>query len=201
MPTQRPLLERKQQRTRQALVDAAFDLFVERGFDRVTVTDIADRAETGRTTFFRYFGDKQEVLFADEETLIEDLTARLRHGPSTDSAPSLADALGQLRTVIIALCHNVTEDRSRYQIYERLLGEHVELNNRSMEKLQHFTDVSREILLEQGFGDLISDLAPQLALACYLVGRRQARHDPDALVAAVTDAFDELLTLHQRTTK
>nr|WP_239001050.1 TetR family transcriptional regulator [Jiangella asiatica] len=60
------LRDRKQQRTREAIIDAAHALFAERGFDNVTVTDIAERAEVGRSTFFRYFGDKQEVVFGDD---------------------------------------------------------------------------------------------------------------------------------------
>ena len=53
--TQRPpLRERKQQKAREQIVEAAFALFAERGFTDVTVTDIAERAEVGRTTFFRY---------------------------------------------------------------------------------------------------------------------------------------------------
>ena len=60
------LRERKQHRTREAIIDAAMTLFSERGFDAVTVTDIAARAEVGRSTEFRYFTDKQEALFADD---------------------------------------------------------------------------------------------------------------------------------------
>jgi hypothetical protein len=37
------------------------------GFDKVSVSDIAERAEVGGTTFFRYFGDKQEVVFAKQQ--------------------------------------------------------------------------------------------------------------------------------------
>ena len=60
------------------MVDAALALFAERGFDEVTVDDIAERAEVGRSTFFRYFGDKQEVIFSGHHpaNLAEELAAR-----------------------------------------------------------------------------------------------------------------------------
>lgn len=59
------------------LVTAAFDLFDERGFDATTVDDIAERAGVGRTTFFRTFRSKEDVIFPDHEALIADVAARL----------------------------------------------------------------------------------------------------------------------------
>jgi AcrR family transcriptional regulator len=61
-----PLVERKQRAARERIVRAATELFAERGYSKVSVSDIAERAEVGRTTFFRHFGDKQEVVFARE---------------------------------------------------------------------------------------------------------------------------------------
>ncbi|WP_244256171.1 helix-turn-helix domain-containing protein [Rathayibacter sp. VKM Ac-2760] len=60
------LVERKQRAARGRIIEAADAPFSERGFDSVSVTDIAERAEVGRTTFFRHFGDKTEVVFAKE---------------------------------------------------------------------------------------------------------------------------------------
>lgn len=47
----------------ERLAEAALDLFAERGYDNTTVIDIAQRAGLGKTTFFRHFQDKREVLF------------------------------------------------------------------------------------------------------------------------------------------
>jgi AcrR family transcriptional regulator len=57
---------------RERLVRAALDLFTEQGYDATTVNEIADRAGLTKTTFFRHFPDKREVLFAGQ-----DLRARL----------------------------------------------------------------------------------------------------------------------------
>lgn len=54
---------------RDRLVGAAVDLFTEQGYDATTVAQIAERAEVTRSTFFRYFPDKRELLVAGQETL------------------------------------------------------------------------------------------------------------------------------------
>nr|WP_245204288.1 TetR family transcriptional regulator [Kitasatospora sp. RG8] len=58
----------KKQRTRQTIADVAIALFLERGFDRVSVAEIAAAAEVSKPTLFRYFGSKEELVlhrFAD----------------------------------------------------------------------------------------------------------------------------------------
>ncbi len=56
------LRERKRRDSRAATVEAAFDLFAQRGYDQVTVADICEAANIGRRTFFRYFATKDDVL-------------------------------------------------------------------------------------------------------------------------------------------
>src|ERR1700712_205932 len=53
----------------QRLVRAAVDLFTEQGYDDTTVAQIAERAGLTRSTFFRHFSDKRELLVAGQETL------------------------------------------------------------------------------------------------------------------------------------
>jgi AcrR family transcriptional regulator len=61
------LRERKRISTRRALEEAALALFSQRGFSRTTIDEIASRAEVSRSTFFRYFGSKESVLFAPDD--------------------------------------------------------------------------------------------------------------------------------------
>ncbi len=79
MTTTTGLRERKKQRTRQVLHDTAVRLFLERGFDQVTVAEIADAADTAMTTLFKYFpGGKVALVFDREEDRAAALTRAVR---------------------------------------------------------------------------------------------------------------------------
>ena len=57
-----PGIDRRSRRTRQALHQALIRLIVERGYDEITVADIAEAADTGRSTFYAHFTDKDDLL-------------------------------------------------------------------------------------------------------------------------------------------
>jgi AcrR family transcriptional regulator len=66
-------LDRRIQRTRQLLREALFALIVERGYEAITVQDITERANLGRTTLYLHYRDKEELLQASLKTLIDEL--------------------------------------------------------------------------------------------------------------------------------
>ncbi|KUN18726.1 MULTISPECIES: TetR/AcrR family transcriptional regulator [Streptomyces] len=77
----------------QRLVVAAVDLFTEQGYDATTVTQIAERAGVTKSTFFRYFSDKRELLVAGQETLSRLLAEGITEAPASAS-PLQAVAAG-----------------------------------------------------------------------------------------------------------
>src|ERR1700743_1730709 len=78
------------------LEEAALDLFCERGYEETTVADIAARAGLTKRTFFRYFADKREVLFAGsailEATFVEGVLAAPPDAAALDAIAAGLDA-------------------------------------------------------------------------------------------------------------
>lgn len=67
---------------RERLVLAAVDLFTEQGYDATTVAQIAERAGVTKSTFFRHFPDKRELLVAGQETLSTLLAEGIAEAPA-----------------------------------------------------------------------------------------------------------------------
>ena len=72
------LRERKKQRTRQQIIEAAMGLFAERGYHSTTIADIAAAADVAPRTFFSYFPSKEAVVFHDVDRQLDSLAAALR---------------------------------------------------------------------------------------------------------------------------
>jgi AcrR family transcriptional regulator len=66
-------------RTTAAIEDAFVQLVLERGYERVAVEDIADRADLARATFYAHYPNKEAVLFSVSNRLTEDLMQRIAH--------------------------------------------------------------------------------------------------------------------------
>ncbi|WP_284748310.1 TetR/AcrR family transcriptional regulator [Amycolatopsis sp. RTGN1] len=98
---------------KERLIEAAFELFAERGYDQTTVDDITDRAGVGRTTFFRAFRAKEDVIFPDHEVLLGAIEARL-----SGSTPRTA-LLAVTEASRLVLQHYLAEGeraRTRYRL-------------------------------------------------------------------------------------
>lgn len=186
-----PLVERKQRQARQRIIEAARELFLERGFDGVSVGDIAERAEVGRTTFFRHFGDKQEVVFAKEQELLDTIAA------AGQAAPAPCDATGaleQLRPVLLALCTQATADPGAYTRHFQLIEQHTELRGRDAVKMQQIADKLSELLIHRGSDEATARFAAQIALACYQTAKRLG-NNPHTLADDTQAALSRALTL------
>jgi AcrR family transcriptional regulator len=188
-----PLVERKRRRARQRILNAADELFLAHGFDKVSVSEIAERAEVGRTTFFRYFGDKQEVVFAKQQALLDTIAAA-RDGDAPAVAQTATEAVEQLRPVVLDLCAQVTADPEGYARHCELLDQHQELRARDALKMQQIADTLNDLLTHRGCDEAIARLAAEIALACYQTPRHLG-NDPETLVDETRAAFEHVLTL------
>src|ERR1700677_3203194 len=95
---------RKRLATRQGISDAATRLFMERGFDHVTVDEIAEAADVGRMTVFNHFPRKEDMFFDRDEEGRETLREALRQrGPRVAPIETLR-----------LLAHRLIAEQSRY---------------------------------------------------------------------------------------
>lgn len=75
--------DRRVRRTRRILAEALIGLILERGYERITVQDILDRADIGRSTFYAHFRDKEALLLSCFDGLRVELTRDLDAVPQT----------------------------------------------------------------------------------------------------------------------
>jgi AcrR family transcriptional regulator len=160
------LRERKKQRTREAIVDAALRLFEERGFDQTTIADIAEAADIAPRTFFGYFPSKEDVVFADFPQTLETLAERLRGRAEEETA------IDAIRAWIGGLLEErgLTEERERCR--KRVIGESPALaaHNRAL------MGQVEELLAEQiarDLGDRPDDVRPRM-IASSVIGALSA---------------------------
>ncbi|MFD5585864.1 TetR family transcriptional regulator [Streptomyces sp. NPDC127063] len=105
---------------REALVAAAFRLFLERGYEQTTVDDIVALAGVGRRSFFRYFPSKEDVVFPDHERCLTDMTAFLAASADTDEpVRRVCDAA---RQVLLIYAENPAFSVQRYRLTKKVPG-------------------------------------------------------------------------------
>ena len=117
------LRERKKQRTRRQIIDAAMGLFAERGYHATTIADIAAAADVAPRTFFSYFPSKEAVVFHNVDATLDGLAAALR-----DRLPG-ETAFDALRRFIDTMFDEVTGDEDEVVLRKRLCREDEGLAN------------------------------------------------------------------------
>jgi AcrR family transcriptional regulator len=197
-----PLRERKKRRTRRLLADVALTLFSERGFDRVTLEELAAHVEIARSTFFRYYPSKEDVAMAAEGELWDAYTAHFAHGAGR------GPALQALRTSLIAAIESMDDNwERRFLATRRLAAGNPVLRDHSILssiKVQtRLVEVLEERLDADGRYDVRLRLLGELALGAWRCGARnwiagrgyEGRQWPggrDVLARRVEEAFDAI---------
>jgi AcrR family transcriptional regulator len=133
-PVEPGLRERKKQRTRQLIAETARRLFAERGFEQVTVAEIAREADVAPATVFNYFPTKEDLFYSRLEAYEEELLGAIRERPAGQSVLAafgaflldqrgvLAlqdDATAQIRTVTRVITESPALLARERQVFDR----------------------------------------------------------------------------------
>lgn len=145
------------------LQQAAVELFAERGYEQTTVADIAARAGLTARTFFRYFTDKREVLFAGSAGL-QDLLVRAIADAPADASPMAAVTVA-LDAVAVALGGRRDYSRQR----QALIAAHPELQERELIKMASLSAASAAALRVRGVPADDAELAAEAGIAVFRV--------------------------------
>ncbi|HEY0936765.1 MAG TPA: TetR family transcriptional regulator [Trebonia sp.] len=124
---------------RERLAGAAFALFDERGYEQTTVDDITERAGLGRTTFFRHYRSKEDVIFPDHDMLLAQVGERLRTSSHRTALAAVSDA------VRLVLRHYIDEGdvaRHRYALTSRVPA----LRDREIASVARYQRLFREFI-------------------------------------------------------
>src|ERR687887_719218 len=187
------LRERHRKRTAADLEEAALALFTEKGFDAVTIDDIAASADVSRRTFFRYFASKEDVILSDHPRRLSELQAEL------DRRPPDEPALTALRHAIISLAGSFEDQREHMLRRFQLITDTPALEARSLCLQRNWETGVTEMLADRMGVDPAEDLRPGVVAATTMAAMRVAtanwlagggHDDLPAIVAASLDLLD-----------
>ncbi|HMG62411.1 MAG TPA: TetR family transcriptional regulator [Streptosporangiaceae bacterium] len=148
------------------------DLFLERGFEQTTVTEIAERAGLTQRTFFRYFSDKREVLFAGSDTLRDLMVDALVSAPA--SAAPIDAVAASLQAAGAALQEGGEHPRRR----QAVISANAELRERELIKLASLASALADALRRRGIADPAASLAAEAGIAVFRIAFARWIADP-----------------------
>jgi AcrR family transcriptional regulator len=184
-------VSRWQPNARGRLEQAALELYTERGFDRTTVAEIAERAGLTERTFFRHYADKREVLFWGQDALMELVTKHIADAP--DSASPI-DAVGGALQAIGQMFEGRREHARRRQA---VIAANPGLQERELIKLASVAATMAEGLGRRGVPEPTAKLTAETAVAVFKVAFDRwvsATTDTD-LADVIGDSLKELKAL------
>src|SRR5216683_5817416 len=140
-------MSRWEPNARGRLEQAALELYIERGFEQTTVAEIAKRAGLTERTFFRYFADKREVLFAGAGSLQDFLVGTLA------SAPDSAAPIDAVALALEAAGALLQERREYARQRQAVIAANAELQERELIKLASLSAALAATLRQRGVPD------------------------------------------------
>jgi AcrR family transcriptional regulator len=172
----------------ERMKQAAMELVEEQGFEDTSAVQIAKRARVTTRTFFRYFPDKEEVLFADADTLNEALVQGLREIP---------DPTRPLEAVVRTLAgYDWAKLGSRETLRRRgeMIASHPRLLERDLIKQHRMADGFRRALAERGIDPDTAELAANTGIQIFRTAyRKWLDSDDDTELTSITETVMALL--------
>jgi AcrR family transcriptional regulator len=173
---------------RGRLEQAAYELFLDKGYEPTTVADIAKRAGLTERTFFRHYADKREVFFGGAAALQEELLRAL------DGAPPAFSAIEAVRIAVEAMSKLMHGRRALSRERQRIVAAHADLRERELIKRATLTAALAGALQRRGVREPAASLAADMGMAVFHVGFGRWLEDPAGRerVDVVHEGFDQL---------
>jgi AcrR family transcriptional regulator len=181
-------MPRWEQGSAERMKQAAMELFEEQGFEATSAVQIAERARVTTRTFFRYFPDKDEILFADADVLNEALVQELLRTP---------DLTQPLQAVVRTLTGYDWEKLGSREVLRRrslMITSNPRLLERDLIKQHQMADGFRQALCERGIDPDIADLAASTGSQIFRTAYRKWLESNDNTdLTAITETVLSLL--------
>ena len=176
---------------RGRLEQAAMELFIERGFEQATVTDIARRAGLTQRTFFRHFADKREVLFWGQGALQELLVSTVA------SAPASAAPIDAVAAALEAAGASLQERHEHARQRQAIINANPELRERELIKLATLASAIAATLRQRGVSDPAASLTAEAGIAVFKVAFERWVSEPGQpdLSKIIRQSLDDLRTV------
>ncbi|MFI6513518.1 TetR family transcriptional regulator [Streptosporangium sp. NPDC050855] len=148
---------------RGRLERAALELYLERGFERTSVAEIAERAGLTERTFFRHYADKREVLFAGSSAMQELLVDAVARAPG--SAPPMKVVAASFQAIAVPL----EERRELVRRRQAVIAATPELLERELIKFASLSAALAGALRQRGVDDASAGLAAEVGIAVFKI--------------------------------
>ena len=171
------------------------ELYVERGYEQTTVAEIAERAGVTARTFFRYFADKREVLFAGSTALQDALVAAL------GAAPKSASPMEAVWAALEAAATMLGERHDYSRLRQKVIAANAELQERELIKMASLSAALAAGLRRRGVRDPDASLAAAVGIAVFQVAFERWVRGPRTrtLLRTMRESYDKAMALASTT--
>lgn len=165
---------------RGRLQRAALELFMERGYEQVTVAQIAERAGLTRRSFFNHFTDKREIFFAGADAFQAHVVACMTAAPSgLDPFEAATAALASAGEEIAKMAGDAAGP------VRALIEASAELRERDLAKMLAVTCAMADTLVDRGATARVADLTARAAVMAFTVAFQDWTNHPERDLAAL----------------